>query len=105
MAVYVAGRQRRSMNLLSRLREIMGPGTYHRSTVPDSCAVRDARDEIARHRIAKSSLASKLDLDRTGFLLGDAALARVDRRYLPKDFATDDDGFCAQGAEPNEPSR
>lgn len=47
----------------------------------ESDTVRETLVEIQKHRVAKTVLADKLD--RTGFLPGDAALGRIDRRYLP----------------------
>jgi hypothetical protein len=69
--------------IMSRLRRLFHDDEPVNRSEP--VAVTRTREELAQYREAKIKLVKKLDLDRTGFVLGDAALARLDRRFLPED--------------------
>lgn len=77
---YILGRRAVGVRLLERLKRIFSDPDA--GCPPEtSQTVLETRAEIQKHRVAKTVLQDKLDA--TGFVLGDAALARIDRRFLP----------------------
>lgn len=65
------------VNIWQRLRRVFALGDCDPDTAePES--VSTTLVEIERHRVAKKVLSDKLE--STGFLLGDAAMGRIDRR-------------------------